>query len=76
MVTLEMVSLADSEDEMKAVVDEKYAYIDIGNGDLVCIGTKEEAHKASVEQLAEMITHAIAIAYYNTIESGKRRVLH
>ena len=43
------------------------AFVDIGNGFLICIGTKEEAETADQVKLAEMITRALTLRRFESM---------
>lgn len=57
---------------MTVNLDKKYAYVDLGDGQLLKIGTRKEVENASQDVLGEMILHALAISLYESISNTMR----
>ena len=64
-------NVAYPEENMKGQIvvyfQEGDAFVDIGNGFLICIGTKEEAETADQVKLAEMITRALTLRRFESM---------
>ena len=71
-----LVFLANREVAMKIYFMGNDAFYDIGDGYLICIGTKKEIAEATLEQIVSMVAEAIAYSQYRGIETIKGRVLH
>ena len=52
------------------------AYVDIGNGYLLCIGTLEEVSKANSTQVVDMVNAAIALNKYRGIDTEVGVIKH
>lgn len=52
------------------------AFVDLGAGYMLCIGSKAEVDKATPERLMEMINEAVMHSKYRGIESSKGVVVH
>ncbi len=61
---------------MKVELHEKHAFIDLGDGNLLCIGTRDEVHAASIEELNQMILEAVIVNQYHEIANSKERTVH
>lgn len=62
---------------MKVSVMDKQAFVDLGQGYQLCIGTEREVQEASIEQqIGEMILSAVAWSRFRRIEKGRGMTLH
>ena len=52
------------------------AFVDIGNGYLLCIGTLEEVSKANATEVVNMVNAAIALNKYRGIDTAKGVIKH
>ena len=52
------------------------AFVDIGDGYMLCVGSKKEVQEADEKQLVEMIVSAITWSRYRAIGSAKGLVTH
>jgi hypothetical protein len=52
------------------------AFVDVGKGYLLCIGSKTEVDEAKPGRLLDMIEEAIAHSKWRSMESSKGMVLH
>lgn len=62
--------------EVDIFVQNTNAFVSLGNGYLLCIGTRAEVDKADATRIAEMIQEAMAFSRYQTIGSAKGMRLH
>lgn len=51
------------------------AFIDLGDGYMLCIGSKTEVDEASPTRLWEMVNEAVVHSRYRSISSSKGMVL-
>ena len=61
---------------MKIYVQEKLAYVPLGGGNLLCIGSEEEVTNANPIKVVEMIAEALAVCQYHAINSSKGFTKH
>lgn len=52
------------------------AFVNLGNGYMLCIGSKSDVDKASPQRIVEMIDEAVACSKYRSIATSKGAVLH
>lgn len=55
---------------------EGMAFVDLGRGYLLCIGTEEEVLKQPAARVYEMIAEAIAVSEYQAIKIGVGKTIH
>lgn len=61
---------------MKVELDNKYAYLDLGDKKLLCIGTRDEVQEATPEVLNRMIYEAFMTNVYHGIFTGRDMIRH
>lgn len=52
------------------------AFVDLGNGYMLCIGTKAEVDQADATRIGEMIKEAVVYAQWRSIVSSRSMTLH
>lgn len=61
---------------MKVAMNEKWAYVDLGQDRILCIGTAEEVKTASADQICRMVYESFMTNIYEGIKTSKDRTVH
>ena len=65
-----------SEELVKIVIVKEDAFVDLGNGYCMFIGTKAEVDQADATRIGEMIKEAVVYAQWRSIVSSRSMTLH
>lgn len=61
---------------MDIYVKDRWAFVDLGKGYLLCIGTKDEVEKADRAEIGRMIQEALATSQYHSVKDSQGQRVH